>query len=106
MGTETKDDTDPIPCRNRRRLRSSQRKGRGKEGDDHPRMSTSGSESDSVAAKRSMKPKYSKFTQQELPAWKPLYTPGIVIGAFSLIGIIFIPIGLVSIAASQEKFKG
>uniref|UniRef100_A0A0E0PQA3 ALA-interacting subunit n=1 Tax=Oryza rufipogon TaxID=4529 RepID=A0A0E0PQA3_ORYRU len=66
------------------------------------RMSTSGSESDSVAAKRSMKPKYSKFTQQELPAWKPLYTPGIVIGAFSLIGIIFIPIGLVSIAASQE----
>uniref|UniRef100_A0A0E0L4X0 ALA-interacting subunit n=1 Tax=Oryza punctata TaxID=4537 RepID=A0A0E0L4X0_ORYPU len=65
-------------------------------------MSTSGSESDSVASKRSKKPKYSKFTQQELPAWKPLYTPGIVIGAFSLIGIVFIPIGLVSIAASQE----
>ncbi|XP_006655510.1 ALA-interacting subunit 1-like [Oryza brachyantha] len=65
-------------------------------------MSSSGTETDSLASRQSKKPKYSKFTQQELPAWKPLYTPGIVIGAFSLIGIVFIPIGLASMAASQE----
>ncbi|KAF0924241.1 hypothetical protein E2562_009951 [Oryza meyeriana var. granulata] len=65
-------------------------------------MSSSGSESDSLASRQSKKPKYSKFTQQELPAWKPLFTPGIVIGAFSLIGIVFIPIGLASMSASQE----
>ncbi|KAG8067918.1 hypothetical protein GUJ93_ZPchr0005g15128 [Zizania palustris] len=44
----------------------------------------------------------SKFTQQELPAWKPLLTPAIVIGTFSLIGVVFIPIGLASLSASQE----
>ncbi|OEL28033.1 ALA-interacting subunit 5 [Dichanthelium oligosanthes] len=65
-------------------------------------MSVSGSETDSVASRRSKKPKYSKFTQQELPACKPLLTPGIVIGAFSLIGIVFIPIGLASLSASQD----
>ncbi|RYQ98415.1 hypothetical protein Ahy_B08g094456 [Arachis hypogaea] len=26
--------------------------------------------------KYSKKPKYSKFSQQELPAWKPILTPG------------------------------
>ncbi|KAL6851740.1 hypothetical protein ACP4OV_020304 [Aristida adscensionis] len=65
-------------------------------------MSVSGSDADSLASRRSKKPKYSKFTQQELPACKPLLTPGIVIGAFSLIGIVFVPIGLASLSASQE----
>uniref|UniRef100_A0A0D9Z1B1 ALA-interacting subunit n=1 Tax=Oryza glumipatula TaxID=40148 RepID=A0A0D9Z1B1_9ORYZ len=44
----------------------------------------------------------SKFTQQELPACKPLLTPGIVVATFLLIGIIFVPIGLASLSASQE----
>uniref|UniRef100_A0ACD5WJJ7 Uncharacterized protein n=1 Tax=Avena sativa TaxID=4498 RepID=A0ACD5WJJ7_AVESA len=48
------------------------------------------------------KPKYSKFTQQELPACKPLLTPGIVITAFSLIGVLFVPIGIASLFASQK----
>uniref|UniRef100_A0A8I6YH34 ALA-interacting subunit n=1 Tax=Hordeum vulgare subsp. vulgare TaxID=112509 RepID=A0A8I6YH34_HORVV len=64
-------------------------------------MSVSGSESE-TSGRSANKPKYSKFTQQELPACKPLLTPGIVIGAFSLIGIIFVPIGLASLSASQE----
>ncbi|XP_051208990.1 ALA-interacting subunit 3 isoform X2 [Lolium perenne] len=64
-------------------------------------MSVSGSESE-ASRRSSKKPKYSKFTQQELPACKPLLTPGIVIGAFSLIGIVFVPIGLASLSASQE----
>ncbi|KQK23950.1 ALA-interacting subunit 1 [Brachypodium distachyon] len=53
-------------------------------------------------SKKCNKPKYSKFTQQELPACKPLLTPGIVIAAFSLIGVIFVPIGLASLSASRE----
>ncbi|KAE8782455.1 ALA-interacting subunit 1 [Hordeum vulgare] len=52
--------------------------------------------------KASNKPKYSKFTQQELPACKPLLTPGIVIAAFALIGALFVPIGLASLHASRQ----
>ncbi|CAK8535825.1 unnamed protein product [Lathyrus sativus] len=52
--------------------------------------------------KTSKKPKYSKFSQQELPAWKPILTPGWVIAAFTVIGIIFIPVGLASLFASER----
>ncbi|XP_011628986.1 ALA-interacting subunit 3 isoform X2 [Amborella trichopoda] len=59
--------------------------------------------SDTVAPRRNSKrPKYSKFTQQELPACKPILTPGWVITAFTLIGIIFIPIGVASLLASRD----
>uniref|UniRef100_A0A5B6Z023 ALA-interacting subunit n=1 Tax=Davidia involucrata TaxID=16924 RepID=A0A5B6Z023_DAVIN len=61
------------------------------------------SETSSTSAKKtSKKPKYSRFTQQELPACKPILTPGLVIMAFILIGIIFIPIGLASLFASEK----
>ncbi|XP_031391464.1 ALA-interacting subunit 5-like [Punica granatum] len=53
-------------------------------------------------AKKSRKPKYSRFSQQELPACKPILTPGWVITAFISIGVIFIPIGLASLFASQR----
>ncbi|EEE58229.1 hypothetical protein OsJ_09202 [Oryza sativa Japonica Group] len=59
-------------------------------------------ESEGGSQKSNNKPKYSKFTQQELPACKPLLTPGIVVATFLLIGIIFVPIGLASLSASQE----
>ncbi|OMO49354.1 hypothetical protein COLO4_38585 [Corchorus olitorius] len=59
-------------------------------------------DSSSAAKKNSKKPKYSKFTQQELPACKPILTPGLVITTFTIIGIIFIPIGLVSLSASEH----
>ncbi|KAI9120950.1 hypothetical protein K1719_007983 [Acacia pycnantha] len=52
--------------------------------------------------KNSKKPKYSKFSQQELPAWKPILTPGWVISIFAFTGIIFIPIGLASLSASEK----
>ncbi|XP_068639712.1 ALA-interacting subunit 1-like isoform X2 [Aristolochia californica] len=58
---------------------------------------------DASSAKRnSKKPKYSRFTQQELPACKPILTPGWVIAAFTVIGIFFIPVGLASLSASQR----
>nr|CAD1844657.1 unnamed protein product [Ananas comosus var. bracteatus] len=64
--------------------------------------STFGSDgaTDSSAARRNSK--NPNFTQQELPACKPLLTPGIVISTFALIGIIFIPIGLASLSASEH----
>ncbi|XP_075667857.1 putative ALA-interacting subunit 2 isoform X3 [Castanea sativa] len=43
-----------------------------------------------------------KFTQQNLPACKPVLTPTWVILTFLLIGTIFIPIGLVSLHASRS----
>ncbi|PSS08200.1 ALA-interacting subunit like [Actinidia chinensis var. chinensis] len=62
-----------------------------------------GSETSSAATKKhSKKPKYSRFTQQELPACKPILTPGWVITAFIFIGVIFIPIGLASLFASRN----
>lgn len=51
--------------------------------------------------KESRKPKYSKFTQQELPACKPLLTPRWVVTIFMVVGIIFIPIGAVTLLASN-----
>ncbi|XP_052196693.1 ALA-interacting subunit 1-like isoform X2 [Diospyros lotus] len=42
------------------------------------------------------------FTQQELPACKPILTPPWVITAFVSVGIIFIPIGLASLFASEH----
>ncbi|KAK6947190.1 CDC50/LEM3 family, partial [Dillenia turbinata] len=44
----------------------------------------------------------SKFTQQELPACKPILTPKWVITAFTIVGIIFIPIGIASLSASND----
>ncbi|KAK6921342.1 CDC50/LEM3 family [Dillenia turbinata] len=73
---------------------------------------TSSEGTDSAATKKlSRKPKYSKFTQQELPACKPILTPGwvyftlveyLVITAYVAVGIIFIPIGLASLFASEH----
>ncbi|XP_047083417.1 ALA-interacting subunit 1-like [Lolium rigidum] len=50
----------------------------------------------------SRKPKYSKFSQQELPACKPVLTPKIVVTVFLLIAFLFIPIGVVTLNASRE----
>uniref|UniRef100_A0A0E0G235 ALA-interacting subunit n=1 Tax=Oryza nivara TaxID=4536 RepID=A0A0E0G235_ORYNI len=67
--------------------------------------SSSGGSGDGGAAaprRNTRKPKYSKFTQQELPACKPILTPKWVISVFVLVGVIFVPIGLVSLKASRK----
>ncbi|GAB2287479.1 ALA-interacting subunit 3 [Dionaea muscipula] len=61
-----------------------------------------GSDSSTTSKKNSKKPKYSRFTQQELPACKPILTPGWVISTFIAVGIVFIPIGLASLSASER----
>ncbi|GJN13068.1 hypothetical protein PR202_ga31401 [Eleusine coracana subsp. coracana] len=71
--------------------------------DDHAAGSSAGGSGDSGASRRhSRKPKYSKFTQQELPACKPILTPKWVITVFVIVGVIFVPIGIASLRASQQ----
>jgi hypothetical protein len=72
--------------------------------DSHAAGSSSGGSGDGGAAPRrnSRKPKYSKFTQQELPACKPILTPKWVISVFVLVGVIFVPIGVASLRASRQ----
>ncbi|KAL3503769.1 hypothetical protein ACH5RR_038218 [Cinchona calisaya] len=51
--------------------------------------------------RNSKRPKYSRFTQQELPACKPILTPKWVISAFLLVTVIFVSIGVPSLYASR-----
>ncbi|KAJ8753374.1 hypothetical protein K2173_019773 [Erythroxylum novogranatense] len=44
----------------------------------------------------------SRFTQQELPACKPILTPGWVITALIFVGVVFIPVGLATFSASER----
>ncbi|KAK7313755.1 hypothetical protein VNO77_38953 [Canavalia gladiata] len=62
----------------------------------------SGSSDSSATRRQSKRPKYSKFTQQELPACKPILTPRAVISAFLIVTIVFIPIGVASLLASHD----
>ncbi|KAJ4799104.1 LEM3 (ligand-effect modulator 3) family protein / CDC50 family protein [Rhynchospora pubera] len=64
--------------------------------------SSSGSGDAANQRRTSRRPKYSKFTQQELPACKPILTPKWVISVFTIIGVIFIPIGVASLWASRD----
>ncbi|XRB21202.1 ALA-interacting subunit [Pseudoscourfieldia marina] len=54
------------------------------------------------ASERSKEPRYSRFTQQELPACRPLLTPGRVVVVLVVIGTIFIPIGIAALVASTS----
>ncbi|XP_078161917.1 ALA-interacting subunit 3-like [Carex rostrata] len=64
--------------------------------------SASGSADAANLRRNSRRPKYSKFTQQELPACKPILTPKWVISVFTIVGVIFIPIGVASLLASRD----
>ncbi|KAL5067609.1 hypothetical protein RYX36_018496 [Vicia faba] len=64
---------------------------------------TSAGSSDPTANRpQTKRPKYSKFTQQELPACKPILTPQAVISAFLIVTVVFIPIGVASLIASRD----
>lgn len=64
--------------------------------------SSAGSNDSTPNRRQTKRPKYSKFTQQELPACKPILTPRAVISAFMLVTIVFIPIGVASLIASRD----
>ncbi|KAG0478017.1 hypothetical protein HPP92_012736 [Vanilla planifolia] len=65
-------------------------------------VSSSGSAEGNSARRNSKRPKYSRFTQQELPACKPILTPQWVISVFTLVGVIFVPIGVAALLASHD----
>ncbi|XP_062011422.1 ALA-interacting subunit 3-like [Rosa rugosa] len=67
-----------------------------------PSSSGGARSADSAAPRRSKRPKYSRFTQQELPACKPILTPNWVISAFMLVAIVFINIGVATLFASRD----
>ncbi len=48
------------------------------------------------------RPSDSAFKQQKLKAWQPILTPKWVISCFTLVGAIFIPIGIAIMLASRE----
>ena len=51
---------------------------------------------------QSRKPKYYRFTQQELPASRPVLTPANVMTIFISIAFVFIPIGILWVVASAK----
>jgi len=53
-------------------------------------------------AKSTREPKASKFTQQELRAYRPVLTPFKVVLAYLALGLVLIPIGAVCISASRR----
>ncbi|XP_051133026.1 ALA-interacting subunit 1-like [Andrographis paniculata] len=59
-------------------------------------------ESSRGSSRTSKRPPYSRFTQQELPGCKPILTPGMVIGILIVLAIVFIPIGLSTLSASEN----
>ncbi|KAL6562413.1 ALA-interacting subunit 3 [Orobanche gracilis] len=61
-----------------------------------------GSAESTAPRRNSKRPKYSRFTQQELPACKPILTPKWVISTFLLVSFVFVPIGVVSLIASRD----
>ncbi|KAL9163529.1 hypothetical protein ABFS82_06G046400 [Erythranthe guttata] len=65
-------------------------------------MSSGDAALQSSSSKASKKPTYSRFTQQELPACKPILTPELIMAAFIFLGITFIPIGLSHLSASDH----
>jgi hypothetical protein len=50
----------------------------------------------------SRRPANNAFTQQTLKAWRPILTPGWVVITFAAVGIVFIPIGVLCLVASQR----
>jgi hypothetical protein len=50
----------------------------------------------------SRRPSESAFKQQKLRAWQPILTPKWVISCFTIVGTIFIPIGVAIMMASKD----
>ncbi|XP_073395158.1 ALA-interacting subunit 5 [Physcomitrium patens] len=51
---------------------------------------------------QSQKPIYTRFSQQEMHACKPLMTPARIVAVFMTVGVVFIPIGIATLLASTS----
>ncbi|XP_017056342.1 cell cycle control protein 50A isoform X1 [Drosophila ficusphila] len=66
-------------------------------------MSTQPAENEESAAAKSKRPSDSAFKQQRLPAWQPVLTARTVLPTFFVIGVLFIPIGVVLLHLSNTS---
>ncbi|XP_017030018.1 cell cycle control protein 50A isoform X1 [Drosophila kikkawai] len=64
-------------------------------------MSTQHAENEEIPAQKSKRPSDSAFKQQRLPAWQPVLTARTVLPTFFVIGVLFIPIGVVLLHLSN-----
>ncbi|EDV46866.1 cell cycle control protein 50A [Drosophila erecta] len=64
-------------------------------------MSTQPADNEESAAAKSKRPSDSAFKQQRLPAWQPVLTARTVLPTFFVIGVLFIPIGVVLLHLSN-----
>ncbi|TDG41988.1 hypothetical protein AWZ03_011585 [Drosophila navojoa] len=65
-------------------------------------MSTQNVGNEENAATKSKRPSDSAFKQQRLPAWQPVLTARTVLPTFFIIGILFVPIGVVLLHFSNS----
>ncbi|KAE8742953.1 hypothetical protein FOCC_FOCC011447 [Frankliniella occidentalis] len=65
-------------------------------------MSTSTTPATPDSLSKSKRPSDSAFKQQRLPAWQPILTAGTVLPTFFVIGIAFIPVGVVLLHFSDK----
>ncbi|CAL5086845.1 unnamed protein product [Urochloa decumbens] len=63
---------------------------------------SSSKDGSAATMKKRNRPQYHPFTQQQLPACKPILAPQTVIPVLLFVGIIFVPMGLGCIAASNR----
>lgn len=54
---------------------------------------------------KSKRPDDTPFKQQKMPSWQPILTPIKIIGIFLLIGIVFVPVGVVLRNASNNIYE-
>ncbi|ALC49660.1 CG9947 [Drosophila busckii] len=66
-------------------------------------MSTQNTENEENAAPKSKRPSDSAFKQQRLPAWQPVLTARTVLPTFFVIGVLFIPIGVILLHFSNAS---
>ncbi|XP_030564501.1 cell cycle control protein 50A isoform X1 [Drosophila novamexicana] len=66
-------------------------------------MSTQNVGNEENAAPKSKRPSDSAFKQQRLPAWQPVLTARTVLPTFFVIGVLFIPIGVVLLYLSNSS---
>uniref|UniRef100_A0A0N5BC26 Cell cycle control protein 50A n=1 Tax=Strongyloides papillosus TaxID=174720 RepID=A0A0N5BC26_STREA len=68
-------------------------------------VNTQQTSSSKSSTKKVNKPKVTAFRQQKLPAWQPVPTARSVIPAIFIIGIVFLPIGGVLLAATKSVIE-
>ncbi|CAF1681073.1 unnamed protein product, partial [Adineta ricciae] len=68
-------------------------------------MSNQPTSKDDQEEQKSKKPADTAFKQQRLPAWQPIITADTALPVFLIIGLLFIPIGIVLVVTSERVLE-